>query len=106
VFLCFILRSTTGVVKLVTQLELVVIDIAVVCFMSIIVLQIMALHGIGKVRMERIFSAREEAAAASEEGEKEINGVFNRAEDLMDILNMNEKTALRFLKANAADVVL
>jgi hypothetical protein len=71
-------------------------------------LQIMALHGIGKVRMERIFSAREEAAAAavSEEGEKEIKGVFNYTEDLMDILNMNEKTALRFLKANAADIVL
>jgi len=54
----------------------------------------LALHGIGKVRALRIFT------------ERNTGYTFSTLEDFADCVNMNEKTLMKFLQANAADIMV
>ena len=56
--------------------------------------QILALRGIGKVRALRIFT------------ERNSGYTFSTLEDFADCVNMNEKTLVKFLQANAADIMV
>ena len=54
--------------------------------------QILALHGIGKVRAVRIVTARNAGQTIS------------TLDDLADIVGLNEKNIVKFLRANASDL--
>lgn len=56
--------------------------------------QILALHGIGQVRALRIFTVRNAGAA------------FDSLQDFADCVYMNDYVLQRFLKANAASIML
>eukprot|EP01032_Pedospumella_encystans_P019494 gene19494-22162_t len=56
--------------------------------------EILALRGIGKVRALRIFT------------ERNSGYTFSTLEDFADCVNMNEKTLVKFLQANAADIMV